>query len=216
MNTRRSVFLGCLLAALLELWSPSVLHGQAERGPVPVKNEFQFVGGFSVGNVHYFGYSDNRQVYPFGVEYDHRYFPGLGRLHLEYVAEVLPVVLLNEPAKYDVSGHALTTDRKIVYGFGVTPVGWRLMFRKPGQIQPYLIGKGGVLYFADKVLSTEGTQIQWNAQFGLGFQKDFSNSWGARLAYNDFHFSNGNIGKHNPGIDLMEIQLGVTYRLKNR
>lgn len=215
MITQKSGFFGCFLAALLVLWTPSV-RAQAESGPVQVKDEFQVVGGFSVGNVHYFGYSDNRKVYPFGVEYDHRYFPGLGRLHLEYVAEVLPVVLLDEPAKYGVNGKALTTDRKIVYGFGFTPVGWRLMFRKPGQIQPYVIGKGGVLYFADRVLSTEGTQVQWNAQFGLGFQKTVSDKLGFRVAYNDFHFSNGNIGKHNPGIDLMEIQMGLTYRLARR
>jgi Lipid A 3-O-deacylase (PagL) len=213
--TNRSGFFGCIVAALLVLWSPSA-SSQAEPGLEPAKNEFQAVGGFSVGNLHLFGYSDNRQIYPFGVEYDHRYFPGLGRLRLEYVAELLPVVLLNEPAVYNVSGHALTTDRKVVYGTGFSPVGWRLMFRKPGQFQPYVIGKGGILYFTDRVLSTEGTRLQWSAEFGAGIQKNVSNRFGYRLAYNDFHFSNGNIGRHNPGIDLMEIQMGLTYRLSRR
>jgi hypothetical protein len=175
---KKSVSLGCLLAALFVLWTPSA-SAQTEGGPELVKSEFQFEGGFSVGNIHLFGYSDNRQVYPFGVEFDHRYFPGLGVLHLDYVAEVLPAVLLNEPAQYDVHGHALTTDRKIVYGFGASPVGWRLMFRKPGTIQPYLIGKGGVLYFADRVLSTEGTQVQWSAQFGAGIQRAVTNRMGS-------------------------------------
>lgn len=215
MITKRFCFFGCVLAALLILWTPSATS-QPEGGPAPAKNEFQAVGGFSVGNLHLFGVSDDRQVYPFGVEFDHKYFPGLGWAHLEYVAEFLPVVLLNEPAEYDIKGHALTSDRKLVYGVGATPIGWRIMFRKPGKIQPYLIGKGGVLYFTDRVLSTEGTHVQWNAQYGLGFQKDVSNRMGFRLAYNDFHFSNGNIGRHNPGIDLMEIQMGVTFRLANR
>jgi Lipid A 3-O-deacylase (PagL) len=209
------VFFVCVFAVLFAVWAPSATS-QPERGPVAVKSELQLVGGFSVGNIHLFGYADDRQIYPFGLEYDRHSFGGLIGSKVDYVAEFLPVVLVNEPAKYGTDGHALTTDRKIQYGIGLTPVGARMMWRKPGQIQPYLIGKGGVLYFTDRILSSEGSHVQFSGQFGVGIQKALSNRFGYRLAYNDFHFSNGDIARHNPGIDFMEIQAGLTFRLMRR
>jgi hypothetical protein len=66
------------------------------------------------------------------------------------------------------------------------------------------------------VLSSEGTHLQFSAEFGTGIQKALTNRIGFRLAYNDFHFSNGNIGRHNPGIDFMQAQAGLTWRLGGR
>lgn len=195
----------------------SVLPCLAQTDSVaPVKNEIQFIGGHSVGNLHLFGYSDNRHLLRFGAELDHRVPIGAIGSRIDYVTELLPVILLNEPAKYGPDGKPLTTARQWQYGAGITPVGLRLIWRKPGEFQPYLIGKGGVLYFKNRVLSTEGTHIQWSAQYGAGVERAISSRIGYRLAYNDFHFSNGDIGRHNPGIDLMEIQAGLTLRLQRR
>jgi hypothetical protein len=210
----KSAFSASMFFALVFLWASSAT---SQTTPIqPVQSEFQIVGGFSVGNIHLFGYSDNRQIYPFGVEYDRRVRGSLAGLRLDYVAELLPVVLLNEPAQYKVDGTALTTARQIQYGAGFTPIGARILWRKPGQLQPYLIGKGGILYFRNRVLSTEGTHLQFSAEFGAGVEKAISNRIGFRVAYNDFHFSNGDIGRHNPGIDLMEMQAGLTLRLSRR
>lgn len=212
MLSKRTVFsvlgLAALVAAGTRLASP-----QAAPPVDPVTSEIQIVGGYSVGNLHLFGFSDNRHILPLGAEYDHRLRDGVIGSRLDYVAEFLPVVLLNEPAKYALNGKALTTERRQQYGAGASPAGLRLMWRKPGQYQPYLIAKGGVLYFKDRVLSTEGTHLQWSAEFSAGLEKAISRRFGYRIAYNDFHFSNGDIGRHNPGIDLMEISAGLTVRL---
>jgi opacity protein-like surface antigen len=209
---RRPGFAGLLLAGFLLLCAGAT-SAQVESPIVPVKTEVQAIAGVSFGNIHIFGNSDDRQLYTFGAEYDRHCLGRLIRSQVDYVAELLPVVLLNEPAKYDKYGQKLTTDRQIVYGAGFTPVGARLMWRRPGQIQPYLIGKGGILYFENRVLSSEGTHVQFSAEFGTGVQKALTNRIGFRLAYNDFHFSNGNIGQHNPGIDFMQAQAGLTWRL---
>jgi hypothetical protein len=196
----------------LLLLAPPV-HSQSDRTLAPVKSEIQIEGGGSVGNVRFFGYAADRRILPFGFEYDRHSFGGFIGCKVDYVAELLPVVLVNEPAKYGVDGTALTSARQWQYGAGFSPLGARMMWRRPGQIQPYLIGKGGAMYFKNRVLSTEGTHMQFSAEYGVGAEKLVNDKMGFRLAYNDFHFSNGDIGRHNPGIDFMELQAGLTLRL---
>jgi opacity protein-like surface antigen len=205
----------CTLTAISFLLAPSC-QSQPESSPAPVKTEIQIEGGTSVGNFHLFGYSDNRRLTPFGVEYDTHIWGGWLGSKVDYVGELLPVVLLDEPAKYDTSGHAIGTGRQIQYGAGISPIGVRMMWRNTGQFQPYLIGKGGVLYFENRVLSTEGTHMQFSSEFGGGIEKAVTSRIGYRLSYNDFHFSNGDIGRHNPGIDFMYINAALTIRFAKR
>jgi len=199
--------------AVLFLVAAPLARPQAVSPVTPVKSEIQLEGGVSFGNIHLFGFSDNRRIVPVGFEYDRNSFGGLIGARVAYVGEVLPLVLVNEPARYSLNGRALTSDRQWQYGAGISPLGVRMMWRRPGALQPYLIGKGGVLYFKNRVLSPEGTHLQFSAEFGGGVEKAISNRLGWRLGYTDFHFSNANIGRHNPGIDFMEINAGLVIRL---
>ena len=205
----------CVFAAVSSLLAPSA-RSQSESSPTPVKTEIQFEGGSSIGNFHLFGYSDNRRLMPFGFEYDTHIWGGWLGSKVDYVGELLPVVLLDEPATYGTSGKATGTGRKIQYGAGISPIGVRMMWRRPGQFQPYLIGKGGIIYFENRVLSSEGTHLQFSSEFGGGIEKAVTDRIGYRLSYNDFHFSNGDIGRHNPGIDFMYINAAVTFRFAKR
>jgi len=202
-----------LAVALLFFVGTPLARAQAESPVTPVKSEIQLEGGLSFGNIHLFGFSDNRRILPVGFEYDRHSFGGLIGSKVDYVAEILPLVLLNEPARYSLNGRALTKDRQWQYGAGLTPIGVRMIWRPAGSLQPYLIGKGGVLYFKNRVLSPEGTHLQFSAEFGGGVEKAITNRIGWRLGYTDFHFSNANIGRHNPGIDLMEVTAGLAIRL---
>lgn len=190
------------------------LLGQS-RGIGPARNELHIEGGDSVGNFHLFGYAENRRLVNLDVEYDHA-FQRLFRGELDYTASVLPVILMNEPAKYDASGRALTTNRQEQYGAGVFPVGFRLLWRRAGTLQPYGTAKGGSLYFKNRVLSTEGTHVQYSGEFSAGLEKAVTQRLGFRVGYSDFHFSNGNTGRHNPGIDFMYFNGAVIYRFGGR
>lgn len=211
---RRS-FYASLLTLISFLFAPPA-RSQSEAAPAPVKTEIQIEGGSSVGNFHLFGYSSDRRLMPFGFEYDRHSWGGFLQSKVDYVGELLPVVLLDEPANYGTSGKAIGTGRQIQYGAGISPIGVRMMWRKPGQFQPYLIGKGGVIYFKNRVLSSEGTHLQFSSEFGGGIEKAVTDRIGYRLSYNDFHFSNGDIGQHNPGIDFMYINAAVTFRFAKR
>jgi hypothetical protein len=178
----------------------------------PVERELVLEGATSVGNIHLFAYATDRRINPFGIEYDRHSWGGLLGARVDYVTELLPMVLLNEPAKYDVSSRALTTARQTQYGFGYSPVGVRLLWRRKRRFKPYLIGKGGILYFENRVLSPKATRLNFSAQFGVGVEERLSRRFDLRLGYSDFHFSNGDIAAKNPGIDFMSINAQLGFR----
>lgn len=179
----------------------------------PTRTEIQIESGYSVGNFHLFAYTDNRHILPIGVEMNRPIFGRLFRSELDYVGGVLPAVLLNEPAKYGPDGRALTLERQWQYGAGISPLGFRMIWRRPGSFQPYGIAKGNILYFKNRVLSTQGTHLQFGSEIGLGMQKDLNSRLGIRAGFSDFHLSNGNIGRRNPGIDFMYFTGSLTCRL---
>ena len=179
----------------------------------PARIDIQIESGYSVGNFHLFAYDENRHILPIGIEAIHPIFGHLFRSELDYVGEVLPAVLLNEPAKYGADGRALTLQRRWQYGAGISPLGFRMIWRRPGTFQPYGIAKGDILYFKNRVLSTQGTHLQFGSEIGLGIQKALNSRLGFRAGFSDFHLSNGNIGRRNPGIDFMYFTGSLTCRL---
>jgi hypothetical protein len=181
-----------------------------ERGEA--KNEVQLESGDSVGNFHLFAYAENRRLHYIGIEYDRHAFGRLFGAQFDYVTELMPVILVNEPAAYGPDSRALTTARQEKYGVGYCPMGLRLLWRKPGQWRPYWMGKGGILYFKDRILSSQGTHMNFSAEFSIGVEKRLTSRMGFRAGFSDFHFSNGNIARKNPGIDFMYFNGGVNYR----
>lgn len=202
-----------IAAALLLVFALPPLRAQE---PSPVRNapeaELTVEGASSFGNIHLFAAGDDRRINPIGFEYDRHSWGGLLTARVDYVAELLPVVLLNEPAKYDIYGRALTNARQTQYGAGISPIGVRLLWRRHSAFKPYLIGKGGIVYFQNRVLSSQGSHLNFTAQFGAGVEQTLSPRFQLRLGVGDFHMSNGDIVAHNPGIDMMTVGAGLSYR----
>jgi opacity protein-like surface antigen len=212
------VALGCCLPFLSQV-PAAVAQGApspsdpTERRP---ESELALVTSVSVGHYRIFGYDGSREIYPLGLEYDRHIFGGLLGARVDYVAEVLPVLLLNEPANYAVSGAPLTTRRQVEYGAGLSPVGARLLWRRNQRWKPYIVGKGGVAYFTQRVLSTEGTHLNFTAEFGGGVEARIAPRLDLRAGYGIFHVSNGDIGRHNPGLDVSSVSFAVGYRFGRR
>ena len=184
----------------------------AQKVKKPVESDLAVEGGGSFGNWRIFAYAEDRQLDTFGFEYDRHSWGGFLTARVDYVAELLPVVLLNEPAKYKNDSTALTTARQIKYGADASPIGVRLLWRRNKAFKPYLISKGGVAYFKDRILSPQDTHMQFSAEFGGGFEQRITPRLGFRAGINEFHFSNGDIAP-NPGIDFMYVCGQLSYRL---
>lgn len=213
---RRSWWGPILLAGTIAVFATARRGaGAQERIPAPKRTpdpQITLEGGSSIGNVHVFAYAEGRRINPIGMEYGRHSWGGLLGARVDYVAEFLPVVLLNEPAVYGADSRALTTARQTHYGVGFSPVGVRLLWRRNGNLKPYLIGKGGLLYFRSHVLSPEASKLNFSAQFGGGLQTALSRGMELRLGCTDFHFSNGDISARNPGIDFMYLNAGLVFR----
>jgi hypothetical protein len=75
-----------------------------------------------------------------------------------------------------------------------------------------LEAKGGLIAFTKKVPSTEATYENFSLQSAFGVQVKMSDRWGMRLGlFSDFHFSNDFIVPVDPGLDVMNANLGVSY-----
>lgn len=183
----------------------------ASSGP---ESEIAIESGTSVGNIHIFCFADNRRLTPFGFEYDRHSWGHLIGAHVDYVGEVLPVVLVNEPASYRLDSRALTSSRKVHYGFGLSPIGVRMMWRPDRGVSPYLIAKGGMIYFKDRILSAQSMKLNFTAQFGGGVETTLRSGLRLRVGYSNFHISNGDVARRNPGIDFMFINAGLSFPLR--
>jgi hypothetical protein len=190
---------------------------QSTVGPAPAarphESEIAVETGSSVGNYVVFGYAEGRRINPIEIEYDRHSWGGFLTARVDYVAEAMPVLLLNEPASYGLNTLALTSARQTVYGGGIYPIGARFLWRRNKAFKPYLIGQGGILYFQRRVLSPEASKLNFSGKFGFGVEETLSRRMELRLGYNDFHFSNGDIAPHNPGIDFMYFFGGISFKL---
>ena len=87
-----------------------------------------------------------------------------------------------------------------------------MLWRDHKAIKPYLTAKGGMLVFPQKVLSQEATYVNFSLQSAGGVQARLTQRFDLRLGFfSDFHFSNDFIVPVNPGLDVMNANLGLSY-----
>ena len=135
---------------------------------------------------------------------------------MDYVAEVLPLVLLRQPRKTDVFGDPQSRTYTTVEGLGLTPIGLRMMWRDGKSWKPYYMIKGGMIGFTHKALSEQGSYENFSLQQSVGMQFRLTNRLDFRGGLSDFHFSNGFVVPNNPGIDEMSYNAGLSFHLTRR
>jgi hypothetical protein len=178
----------------------------------PVESEVIAEGLASYGNYKIFAAGTRCKLYTAGVEYDRHSWGYLLGSQVDYVAEFLPMVLLREPTKADLYGNPRSHILKTVPGIGFSPIGVRFQWLSKRAIRPYLEVKGGMLLFDQKAVSPDGSYEQFSLQSAMGVQVKMSQRWGLRLGlFGDFHFSNGFVVPINPGLDVMNSGIGVSY-----
>lgn len=207
-----------ILVALC-LFAPPVAHSQdasaqlAATPPAktPVDSELIVEGEGCFGHLHIFTATWWSKLYTGGVEYDRNSWGKFAGAQMDYVAELLPVTLLQEPAKTDVWGDPLTPAKQIVPGVGISPIGLRTMWRSNKSIKPYAEMKGGVIVFDKKVLSSDAAYANFLLQIGIGVQFRLTRRLDLRAGGGYMHFSNAFIVPSNPGLDIMSYNSGLSY-----
>ncbi len=213
-----AIFIACCLVPLAATaqapHAPSA-NPAIIRTPPPVhrqpQSEIVLEGLRSFGHFHMFAYSWWSMITTAGVEYDRHTWGRFAGAQMDYVAEFLPVIVLNQPGKTDAFGDPLGNSRQINRGIGIEPIGLRMMWFSNREVKPYLIMKGGLFAFTHKALSHNASYLNFDLQMGLGAEFHIHRRLGFRVGFSDLHFSDAFMVPSNPGLDSMSITEGICY-----
>lgn len=167
----------------------------AQVGPEKGGHEIQFWagGGHSVP-----GGTKNTGAFNAGLRYGwiltDPHLPGVLRGRFEYAVDAVPVFLIFQPAN-------------TAYGVGFDPLGLKWNFERHGRFSPFLELGGGVL-FTNHNVPIYGNNVNFtpSAAFGthiLGVKYN----WSLELRY--LHISDAGLTDPNPGINTVEVRLGI-------
>jgi len=180
----------------------------------PVEGEVILEGLASYGHYKIFASGSGCKLYTAGIEYDRHSWGKFLGARFDYVSEVLPLILLDTATKSDIWGTPTTQDREILPGVGFSPIGFRLLWGNKLNFKPYLEAKGGILVFSKKALSQKATYENFTFQSAIGVKTKLTDRVDLRLGlFSDFHFSNAFMVPVNPGLDVMNANLGLSYDL---
>lgn len=214
-------FMGRFSAGLV--WTPrlgssasAVVHPPGDTRS-PTESELITEYRSSFGHIHIFAGTWWSYFHVAGVEYDRHSWGTFLRARLDYVAEILPVVVLEQPSITDVFGDPLSrTGHTTITGLAIAPIGVRMLWREGRNWKPYFIAKGGMIGFTHKALSSYAAYENFTLQQSTGIQFRLSDKWDIRTGISDFHFSNGFLVPSNPGIDELMYTVGISRRFHTR
>jgi hypothetical protein len=181
-----------LLAPLLLLASSLSL---AQTGPEQGGHEIEAWagGGHSVA-----GGRGDTGVFNAGLRYgwilSGPHLPSFLRGRFEYAVDAVPVFLAFQPAN-------------TAYGAGFDPLGLKWNFERHGRFSPYLELTGGVLFTNQNVPAYTNT-VNFMDQAALGTHiLGEKYNWSIEVRY--MHISNAGLADLNPGVNTVQVRLGV-------
>ena len=182
-----------ILPAVLILLSSAMLAAQA--APEKGGREIQIWagGGHSVS-----GGRGDTGVFNAGLRYGwvltNPHLPSFLRGRFEYAVDAVPVFLAFQPTN-------------TAYGVGFDPLGLKWNFQSHSRISPYLELTGGVL-FTNHDVPTGTNTVNFMDQAALGMHiLGATRNVSLELRY--MHISNAGLATPNPGINTVQVRLGV-------
>jgi hypothetical protein len=168
--------------------------------------------GLSIISGHIWGYAGGIKYMPVDVRYTYL-FSSHRHWTMRYAPELTALAMLSQPVKGRVPTPGQPQAeflRQRVYGSGISPVGFESDFFPAKRVQPFFSTNGGALYFADRVLSPQGSRFMYTIDFGTGIHifRKARQDW--TIGYRYQHLSNANISLHNPGTDANTFYIGVS------
>ncbi len=187
---KRMLGLSCLLAVI-------ALHpfSAAQAGPEQGGHEIEVWagGGHSVP-----GGTSRTGIFDVGLRYGRvitgLHLPSFLRGRFEYVVDAEPAYLIFQPAN-------------TAYGVGFNPFGLKWNFERRGRFSPYLELSGGTL-FSNHNVPTYTNDVNFTSAAALGTHVlGPKYNWSIEVRY--LHISNAGLGNLNPGLNTVQVRLGV-------
>ena len=176
--------------------------GLAQTGPEEDCHEVQVWtgGGHSVpGGTSHTGIFDVGLRYGWVITGPH--LPGFLRGRFEYAVDAEPAYLIFQPAN-------------TAYGVGFNPLGLKWNFERRRRLSPYFELSGGTL-FSDHSVPTYTNTINFTSAAALGTHVlGEKYNWSVELRY--LHISNAGLANFNPGLNTVQVRVGVGRFWKGR
>jgi lipid A 3-O-deacylase len=173
----------------------AAVPGSAQIGPEEGGHEVQIWagGGHSVpGGTSQTGAFDVGLRYGWVITGPH--LPGFLRGQFEYAVDAVPAYLIFQPAN-------------TAYGAGFNPLGLKWNFERRGRLSPYLELGGGVL-FTNHDVPTYTNTVNFTPSAALGTHiLGEKYNWSLELRY--LHISNAGLAVPNPGLNTVQVRVGV-------
>ena len=182
-------------AVFLALSLLVAIPGLAQAGPEKGGHEIELWagGGHSVA-----GGRGNTGAFNAGLRYGwiltDPHLPAFLRGRFEYAVDAVPVFFAFQPAN-------------TAYGAGFDPLGLKWNFERHGRLSPYLELTGGVL-FTNHDVPTGTNTVNFMDQAALGTHILVAKyNWSIELRY--MHISNAGLATPNPGVNTVQVRLGL-------
>jgi len=188
-----------VLVVILMLCS-SVVFGQDRPEDGGREIQLWTGGGYSVP-----GGTSNTGVWNAGLRYGwiltRPHGPGFLKGRFEYAVDVVPAFVVFQPAN-------------TAYGGGFNPLNLKWDLATRGSIAPYVELSGGTLFTNRNVPDgTNTVNFTSCAAVGAHFLGD-SHNWSVELRY--MHISNAGLATPNPGLNTVQVRLGIGKFLGKR
>ena len=150
-------------------------------------------GGHSVA-----GGTSNTGVWNLGLRYGwivtRPHGPGFLKGRFEYAVDAVPMFLVFQPAN-------------TAYGVGLNPLDLKWNFATRGNFVPFLELDGGTLFSTHEVPSgTSSVNFTSSAALGTHILRE-KYDWSLEVRY--MHISNAGLSSPNPGVNTVQIRVGV-------
>ena len=170
------------------------LFGAAQERPAAGNNELSL---FASGGRGANGSTGDTGILSFGLRYGwvltNAHGPGPLRGRFEYAVDAVPGTLVFQ--------------RKNTFGTGIDPVVLKWDFERHGRWAPYMEIDGGLLFTTEQVPpGTSNVNFTPGAAFGVQF---FGRHWNPLIAVRYLHISNAGLSAPNPGINTVQVMLGL-------
>jgi hypothetical protein len=167
----------------------------AQAGPEEDGHEVQVwtAGGHSItGGRHEAGVFDVGLRYGWIITGPHLH--GFLRGRFEYAVDAVPLFLVFQPAN-------------TAYGAGFNPINLKWNFVSHSRLSPYAEISGGAL-FTNHSVPTYANRVNFTPSAALGMHiLGAKYNWSVELRY--LHISNAGLANLNPGINSVQVRLGV-------
>ena len=174
----------------------------AQAGPEEDGHEVQVWtgGGHSVP-----GGTSQTGIFDLGLRYGWvltgPHLPGFLRGRFEYAVDAEPAYLIFQPAN-------------TAYGVGFNPFALKWNFERRGRLSPYFELSGGTL-LTDHSVPTYTNTVNFTSAAALGTHVlGAKYNWSVELRY--LHISNAGLANPNPGLNTVQVRVGVGRFFKRR